>query len=235
MAIRPSKAFLSLRTISTTPIRQLHLTGPATFSSPIVSTSKQTTAGLPRDIAALQNEARNPSSFGSKNELVDHTSNISSFSTAAEEMKQQQSRNYNTSRVLKAVNDSSTMDFTYLPMVESESEVSGPAITVPLLPQTYTSRHVKQADPEIVVIRPMIVTASADSNASAMSDVHDNSAVEIDFHGLADRLSSATAAFQRSVTRHRGNEVETGQSTLKQLWNGLLDDMLGARKGATAA
>ena len=79
-------------------------------------------------------------------------------------------------------------------------------------------------------MRPTISTASADStrvNAlSAMVDVHDNTAVDVDFHEVASRFSVGAAAGELAGTssplRERGG--------LKQIWDGFLDDLLGPGK-----
>jgi hypothetical protein len=69
-------------------------------------------------------------------------------------------------------------------------------------------------------MRPEISLASADgthvATPSAFSDVVDNNT--IDFQGVEHVLSTA------------GKVVEEDVSTMKQVWNGLLDDLLGSKK-----
>lgn len=50
-----------------------------------------------------------------------------------------QVRHFNTSRTLKAVNDTSTIDFAYLPAVEDGLDHS--MIRVPILPDNYSASH----------------------------------------------------------------------------------------------
>lgn len=53
-------------------------------------------------------------------------------------------RQFNTSRSLKAVNDSSTIDFAYLPDFDPDAGVSaGPTVRVPLLPESLYPQSTK--------------------------------------------------------------------------------------------
>jgi hypothetical protein len=65
---------------------------------------------------------------------------------------------------------------------------------------------------------PTIYTVSADSThihaPSAMSDMTDSD--HIDFQGMASKVKAQL-----------GQPVEDGQSMVKQVWTGLLDDILG--------
>jgi hypothetical protein len=51
--------------------RQLHMTGPATFPTPLLTTERATAGGVPRDLAALRSECRqrNLPTTGSKAEV----------------------------------------------------------------------------------------------------------------------------------------------------------------------
>ena len=96
-------------------------------------------------------------------------------------------RHFNTSRALKAVNDSSTIDFAYMPQF-TLGQTSPPEIMrIPLLPDNYEPPRRSMAHQEAVepVIRPTIETASADGThmVSAMSEVTDNHAMDIDVFG----------------------------------------------------
>jgi hypothetical protein len=46
------------------------------------------------------------------------------------------SRSFNTSRSLKAVHDSSTIDFAYFPDMDPDAEGPAPSYNVPMLPQS---------------------------------------------------------------------------------------------------
>ena len=53
-------------------------------------------------------------------------------------------RQFNTSRSLKAINDSSTIDFAYLPDFDPDAGVNaGPAVRVPLLPASLYPQSTK--------------------------------------------------------------------------------------------
>ena len=77
-------------------------------------------------------------------------------------------------------------------------------------------------------MRPEIITAAADSThisaPRAFSEVHDNSAVDI--AEMAERVAS--------VTKIRSSPSQGEQGTLKQVWNGFLDDLFGGPQKAIA-
>lgn len=74
-------------------------------------------------------------------------------------------------------------------------------------------------------MRPQIVTVAADGThiyaPAAMSEVSDNNT--IDFQGMASQVASKLA-----------KPVEEGAGMARQLWGGLVDDILGP-KGPSAA
>lgn len=67
-------------------------------------------------------------------------------------------RHFNTSRTLKAVNDSSTMDFAFLPEIVSPEDVGVSAIRVPILPDVNYNQSTNTANvvEEAVVMMPQI-------------------------------------------------------------------------------
>lgn len=137
-------------------------------------------------------------------------------------------RQFNTSRSLKAVNDSSTIDFAYLPDFDPDAGVAPPAVRVPLLPEALYPQSTKTnytKEEEDIVMKPEISLASADSTHFAspapFTEVSDNNA--IDFQGVADRLKA------------KADEVVQETSEVKRLFNGFLDDIFGAKKGGSAA
>ena len=98
----------ALRTLSGTSSRQsrsLHMTGPATYSSPMLTGDLDQTRRPRIEPVAEQSAGAEP-------------------------------RQFNTSRSLKAVHDSSTMDFAYLPELFLDSAPE-PALRVPLLPSNF--------------------------------------------------------------------------------------------------
>lgn len=76
-------------------------------------------------------------------------------------------------------------------------------------------------------MKPQISTMSADSVFLPMAELHDGHAQGVDFHGMADAVA-------QSMRRMRV-PVEEQASMMKQLWNDMVDDMLGlSKKRATA-
>jgi hypothetical protein len=72
-------------------------------------------------------------------------------------------RHFNTSRSLKAVNDTSTIDFAYFPDFNPDLEGPAPTIRVPLLPQSVLGNQSKaagEAEAEVgepsVIFKPML-------------------------------------------------------------------------------
>lgn len=55
-----------------------------------------------------------------------------------------------------------------------------------------------------------------------MAEVHDNNAMPIDFHAMSERITAATKKVQEPVQEQIG--------TMKQLWNGLVEDFLGPKQ-----
>ncbi|ORY09359.1 hypothetical protein BCR34DRAFT_568505 [Clohesyomyces aquaticus] len=125
-------------------------------------------------------------------------------------------RHFNTSRALKAVNDTSTIDFAYLPDYDPDTR-DAPILRVPILP-TVTNRSYAMEDVDEPVMLPQISTVSADGThiyaPAAMSEVSDNSSV--DFQGMAEHIASR-------IVRPSG---ETS-SMIQELWTGLKEDILG--------
>lgn len=162
---------------------------------------------------------------------ADELAHSRAFSTAAEQVKRpsvvrsdapKTARHFNTSRALKAVNDSSTMDFAYFPAADvSEQEE---VFRVPILPNNYTnnSSTVAAEAEEVVVMKPQISTMSADAVYLPMSDLSDGHSLNIDFHAMADKV----AANLRSMKV----PVEEQASVAKQIWNDMVDDILGIKK-----
>ncbi|TKA80612.1 hypothetical protein B0A49_02044 [Cryomyces minteri] len=247
MAAPRVASFRTLRSLAaSTQVRQLHMTGPATFPSPLL-TSERPAINLPRDTAGLRAECkkRGLDVTGSKHELMsrlnahelthsqafctalDQTTRL----TAASSVAGTPVRHFNTSRSLKAVGDTSTIDFAFLPDFDPENpEVH--QVRVPLLPTNFfpprNGVHAHEAV-EQEVMRPTISTASADNSAvSALSDVHDNAAMPIDFHAMAEKITSVTEQLKSSA-------IEEPVGMVRQVWNGFLEDLMGPRKKGESA
>lgn len=258
MAAPRATQFIALRNLSrgSAQVRNLHMTGPATYASPVL-VKERPVLNLPRDIAGLRAECkrRKLDASGSKQDVrshlpphnpnpadtlpsqllsrlnADELAHSRAFSTAAAQVQQQRpsvvrptaTRHFNTSRPLKAVNDTSTMDFAYFP-----TDLSPPAdepLRVPILPNNYTTTT-NAAEPEpAVVMKPQISTMSADAVFLPMSDLSDGHSLNIDFHAMADRVAANLRRMQVPV--------EERASVAKQIWNDMVDDLLGVKKAAS--
>lgn len=146
-------------------------------------------------------------------------------------------RHFNTSTPVRAAWDTSTIDFAFLP-TQREAGPSNEAIRVPLLPDTLASARssVARASEEVepVVFRAEIATAAHESTfphpPSAMSDVVDNGAMQLDPFDFVNSVGQAARQLGRKVTA----ETAQKKGVLSQLWNGLIDDIFGAPKLGTA-
>jgi hypothetical protein len=152
------------------------------------------------------------------------------------------SRHFNTSRANKSVGDTSTVDFAYFPkLFAPEFNPEPAAIRVPILPNIHSddAEANLQRYPELDsaaggyqdteaghnLMKPQI-SAIDSSGVSAMSDVHDGhqSAGEM----TVDALTNLTETVSKSARQF----VDAGaqkQTTMSQVWNGFLDDLLGPK------
>ena len=111
--------------------RSLHMTGPATFPSPLLTSERPVAARVKGDVEAAQRQA--------------------DAAIALEATSSTSVRHFNTSHALKAVGDSSTIDFAYFPDFDPDVEVA-PAMRIPLLPAgLYNTTSTYAAEPEETV------------------------------------------------------------------------------------
>lgn len=102
---------------------------------------------------------------------------------------------------------------------------------IPLLPHQSLTPRMNEGLGESIdsVIRPEISTISANSthieSPSAMSEVTDNHAIDLDPYDLTSKV---TAAANRTAEDAMDKIKEAG--TVRQLWSGLLDDLFGAKR-----
>ena len=104
-------------------------------------------------------------------------------------------------------------------------------IRIPLLPDNFSPARRSAAHQEAIesVIRPEISTVSGDgthiASPSAMSEVTDNHSIELDPYDLVHKVQAAAA-------KMTGLPIEQLKEpgVMKKLWDGLLDDLLGAGK-----
>ena len=76
-----------------------------------------------------------------------------------------------------------------------------------------------------------ISTMSGNSTFSPMADVHDNSAMPIDFHALADKISAAAD----STLKQAVPVVEEQAGVMRTLWNGIVEDVMGRSSSSSSA
>jgi len=197
---------------------------------------------LPRDIAGLRSECkrRKIEATGSKADLVSRLnahelSNSRAFSSAVEQSKRPTAesanapkpvRHFNTSRTLKAVNDTSTIDFAFFPEFADPDNFEATQVRVPIIPTNFSPPRTGAHAPEeeTVVMKPQISTMSADAIYLPMSDLSDGHSLNIDFHAMADKVAVNLRRMQVPVEKQAG--------MMKQLWNDMVDDMLGKKAPA---
>lgn len=194
--MQASRAFTRAITAgSKTTTRNLHITGPAPFSSLLTSN---------QPIAIGSNVPRLP---------VNATIPVADAPDTGRPVRQ-----FNTSRSLKSVGDSSTIDFMYIPEFDPDLSSGQAQIRVPILPWLNPSAATKAAAAEVdePVMIPTIHTVAADGThihaPSAMADVSDSQ--HFDYQGMA----------ASAVNKLTGN-VEGGSGMARQLWTGLMDDL----------
>ncbi|CAG8930917.1 unnamed protein product [Penicillium salamii] len=137
-------------------------------------------------------------------------------------------RQFNTSRSSKALNDSSTVDFVYMPtMADLDAAPLHRGIQVPVLPELPSIRG--HASPSAPPMKPVIYTVSgdgADVAASAMSEVVDNHAVDLDPFSLTEAVGRSRVGEEIQ----RGQNGSTQPGAFKELWAGFLDDVMGPKE-----
>ncbi|EXJ86143.1 hypothetical protein A1O1_06513 [Capronia coronata CBS 617.96] len=274
MAAPRASSFKALRNLqrasgSTPAKRSLHITG--VHASPRLIDPTHKTTYTPWNLQDLRQECqkRTLSAYGTKHELIDRLAGHDSlqaraFSIAIKRIAVEQTkkpvsgpaetapqRHFNTSRELKAVHDTSTIDFAYLPKLYDD--VVGPvpaAIRVPILPDvdSGSAEAVMDKYPELdaaaggyqdtkgheTVLKPEISTVNdaLGSPASALSDVHDgNHATEMS----VEQLTALTETVGNSARQFVDTVKEKDEATIRKIWSGFLDDLFGGpQKGAKA-
>ncbi|KAJ6179325.1 hypothetical protein N7519_009786 [Penicillium mononematosum] len=138
------------------------------------------------------------------------------------------SRQFNTSRATKALNDTSTVDFVYMPnMADLDAAPLQRGIQVPVLPElpSIPGRQTPTAPP----MKPQIYTVSgtgADVPASAMSEVVDNHAIDLDPFSLTEAVGRSRVG--EEIQRRSNGSSEPG--VIRELWAGFLDDVMGPKE-----
>ncbi|KAL9058520.1 MAG: hypothetical protein Q9162_001675 [Coniocarpon cinnabarinum] len=148
-------------------------------------------------------------------------------------LPQKSTREINTSRSLRSPKDTSTIDFAYLPSEPAPVPMDNVNLRVPLIPDgespVRTGAHATPTAEYDTVMRAQVVTAAGEqtfvSAPSVMSDVHDNNSVRVDYGALADKMEQTASQVS--------DKARDTQGTVKQIWNGMVDDIFGPRR-ATA-
>ena len=137
-----------------------------------------------------------------------------------------------TTALLGTAHDSSTIDSVHTPTAKHETPPLPEITRIPLLPDNDSPHPGREGPDEGVirpVIRPEISTVSGDGThldvPSAMSEVTDNHAAELDPYDLTSKVAVAASKATTKVE-------EPGW--VKTLWTGLLDDIFGKRKSSKA-
>lgn len=158
--------------------------------------------------------------------LLEPTANIRLLSSS--------SRRFNTSRSSSAVNDTSTVDFIYMPtMSEMDAAPVRSMPRVPVLPDLHSieepaSQSAPPMKPQIYTVAGGDVTA-----ASAMSEVVDNHSVDIDPFSLTEAVGRSQIGEQQQRQANGSGSREPG--VMRELWTGFLDDVLGPKGSSGVA
>ena len=132
----------------------------------------------------------------------------------------------------RAAHDDSSIDYVLMPQSEPPTEKYPEITRIPLLPNNFVPPERNSPHHEVIepVVRPQISTASADSthieSPSAMREVTDNHAVELDPFTLTEKVAKAASKLGHVPVSKATQEV----GALRELWNGLLDDLLGEKR-----
>ncbi len=118
-----------------------------------------------------------------------------------------------------------------MPQFELVLEQESHLLRVPLLPDNYYPARKSAAHQEAVepVMRPEISVMSGQdthiAGPSAMSEVVDNHAMDIDPFNLTSKVHAAASKIA-GFSAEKPNEP----GMLKELWNGFLEDLTGTKK-----
>jgi len=138
-------------------------------------------------------------------------------------------RRFNTSRSLKSVGDSSTLDFMHFPEFDLESRSAPMGIRVPIIPWANVASRGAESE-DSIPMQPTIYTVSADGthihSPSAMTEVSDTN--QSGYQGIAEAVANKFTS-----TR------EEGEGMVKQIWNDLMEDLAdlasGSKRGSNKA
>jgi len=140
-------------------------------------------------------------------------------------------RTFNTSRTLKQVNDSSTIDFAYMPTSTSTTDAelsssSSSSIRVPMISSSPNTANTAEAEAD--VHRPLITTVSEDASHISMS----SGLAETKHEGLGELFEEVLPKEVLEKVEQQKESKERG--VLATLFGGMLEDVLGKGKVARA-
>ncbi|CAN9285479.1 unnamed protein product [Alternaria alternata] len=131
-------------------------------------------------------------------------------------------RRFNTSRSLKSVGDSSTLDFMHFPDFNPETRSAPLGIRVPILPWANVASRSAESE-DSIPMQPTIYTVSADGthihSPSAMSEMTDSN--QSAYQGMAEAVASKFTATRQE-----------GEGMVKQIWNDLMEDLADLANGS---
>ena len=124
-------------------------------------------------------------------------------------------------------------------------QLSSPAprrewISVPFLPDNFAPvRSAAVAEvTDTAVLRPEISTAALESThahaPSAMSEVTDNAAIRLNPFDLTQTVNGAAVEAASKLGAHSTQAALEEAGSLREVWSGFLDDLLGAPKPKSA-
>ncbi|KAN0085219.1 hypothetical protein V8E54_001686 [Elaphomyces granulatus] len=221
------------------PRRCLHITGA--FSAQVAPSLDKPPLYTSRTLADLKQECERRSlrTGGTKSELIDRLTNFDMLHSRASSIALRKidgnpfgsPRQFNTSRASKAVKDTSTVDFVYMPS-PSEFEMSSAFSSQPRVPVISDMRHSSDSGAQpLLPMKPQIYTVSemaSDISASPMSEVVDNHALEIDPFKLTETVGKSRHGESQRIA---AASMQQQNGMIGQLWTGFLDDLLGPKEG----
>lgn len=138
---------------------------------------------------------------------------------------------FNTLRAQKAVGDSSTVDFIFLPTnLDHSLHDETFNMRVPILPDSFHIGSTQTVHTDTApVMRPEIYSVSGSpdiAGPSPMSEVLDNTAIDIDPFSLTETVTRAA---------HKVVSGEQEVSSVKAFLGGFVEDLLGPAKSTSLA
>ncbi len=227
-------------------------TSPVEAKSPASSPTPASTAHEHSGVASGAVTPAGPGEVTNASSMTPSTANINLSKTQGSPAPSPRAtkgtasiRRFSTTPINNAMHDRSTIDFAFFPTNSSiDLEVDGNSITtirVPLLPDVPASLSSSMLQPpetpdEVVFrgeINTMVHESTLEHPPSVMSDVVDNAAIQIDPFDLSSSVEKAA----RKMTG--GNVVgeesgETKKGVLREVWDGLVEDLMGGPRLKTA-